>query len=76
MSRNVSAGLALRMAASGPSSPRRGADSAPIAGPEARVWGEPRVTIPVGFAPAPLLEHLVTGGYLGRRTGPDFREYS
>jgi 3-hydroxyacyl-CoA dehydrogenase len=31
---------------------------------------------PVGFAPAPLLEHLVTAGYLGRRAGRGFRDYS
>jgi 3-hydroxybutyryl-CoA dehydrogenase len=28
-----------------------------------------------GFAPAPLLEHLVTAGYLGRKTGRGFRTY-
>ena len=26
-----------------------------------------------GFAPAPRLEHLVTAGYLGRKTGRGFR---
>lgn len=29
-----------------------------------------------GFAPAPLLEHLVTAGYLGRKTGRGFRNYA
>ena len=29
-----------------------------------------------GFAPAPLLEHMVTAGYLGRKTGRGFRTYS
>ncbi|MGH3621453.1 MAG: 3-hydroxyacyl-CoA dehydrogenase family protein [Sciscionella sp.] len=29
-----------------------------------------------GFAPAPLLEHLVTAGRLGRKTGKGFREYA
>jgi 3-hydroxybutyryl-CoA dehydrogenase len=28
-----------------------------------------------GFAPAPLLEHLVTAGYLGRKTRRGFRDY-
>lgn len=28
-----------------------------------------------GFAPAPRLEHLVTAGYLGRKTGRGFRVY-
>ncbi|MFM9135951.1 MAG: 3-hydroxyacyl-CoA dehydrogenase family protein [bacterium] len=28
-----------------------------------------------GFAPAPRLEHLVTAGYLGRKTGRGFRTY-
>jgi len=28
-----------------------------------------------GFAPAPLLEHLVTAGYLGRKTKRGFRDY-
>ncbi|MFZ2504226.1 MAG: 3-hydroxybutyryl-CoA dehydrogenase [Nocardioides sp.] len=28
-----------------------------------------------GFAPAPLLEHLVTAGYLGRKTQRGFRDY-
>lgn len=28
-----------------------------------------------GFAPAPLLEHLVTAGYLGKKTGRGFRTY-
>ncbi|GAA5111294.1 3-hydroxyacyl-CoA dehydrogenase family protein [Pseudonocardia adelaidensis] len=29
-----------------------------------------------GFAPAPLLEHLVTAGRLGRKTGHGFRDYN
>jgi 3-hydroxybutyryl-CoA dehydrogenase len=29
-----------------------------------------------GFAPAPMLEHLVTAGYLGRKTGRGFRTYT
>lgn len=29
-----------------------------------------------GFAPAPLLEHLITAGYLGRKSGRGFRDYS
>jgi 3-hydroxybutyryl-CoA dehydrogenase len=29
-----------------------------------------------GFSPAPLLEHLVTAGYLGRKVARGFRDYS
>jgi 3-hydroxybutyryl-CoA dehydrogenase len=29
-----------------------------------------------GFSPAPLLEHLVTAGYLGRKVGRGFRDHS
>jgi 3-hydroxybutyryl-CoA dehydrogenase len=29
-----------------------------------------------GFAPAPLLEHLVTAGYLGKKTGRGFRSHA
>ncbi|MEV0326519.1 3-hydroxybutyryl-CoA dehydrogenase [Micromonospora echinospora] len=29
-----------------------------------------------GFAPAPLLEHLVTAGYLGRESGRGFRDHT
>ncbi|MBE1484747.1 3-hydroxyacyl-CoA dehydrogenase family protein [Plantactinospora soyae] len=39
---------------------------------ECRLYGELREP---GFAPAPLLEQLVTAGYLGRGTGRGFREH-
>jgi 3-hydroxybutyryl-CoA dehydrogenase len=29
-----------------------------------------------GFSPAPLMEHLVTAGYLGRKTGRGFRDHT
>jgi 3-hydroxybutyryl-CoA dehydrogenase len=29
-----------------------------------------------GFSPAPLMEHLVTAGYLGRKVGRGFRDYT
>jgi 3-hydroxybutyryl-CoA dehydrogenase len=29
-----------------------------------------------GFTPAPLLEQLVTAGYLGRKTGRGFRDHT
>ncbi|MDH5278899.1 MAG: 3-hydroxyacyl-CoA dehydrogenase family protein, partial [Actinomycetota bacterium] len=29
-----------------------------------------------GYAPAPLMEHLVTAGYLGRKSGRGFRVYA
>ena len=29
-----------------------------------------------GFSPSPLLEHLVTAGYLGRKSGRGFRSYA
>ncbi|HZZ47231.1 MAG TPA: 3-hydroxybutyryl-CoA dehydrogenase [Pseudonocardia sp.] len=39
---------------------------------ERTLYQEFRVT---GYAPAPLLEHLVTAGRLGRKTGQGFRDY-
>jgi 3-hydroxybutyryl-CoA dehydrogenase len=39
---------------------------------ERTLYQEFRVT---GFAPASLLEHLVTAGRLGRKTGQGFRDY-
>ena len=42
----------------------------PGAQPSYTCFGEP------GFVPAPLVEHLVTAGYLGRKTGRGFRDYS
>ena len=44
-----------------------------VAGDPARLYLEFREP---GFAPAPLLEHLVTAGYLGRKTKRGFRDYS
>jgi 3-hydroxybutyryl-CoA dehydrogenase len=40
---------------------------------ERTLYNEYRET---GYAPAPLLEHLVTAGRLGRKTGKGFRDYS
>ncbi|MBN9097405.1 MULTISPECIES: 3-hydroxybutyryl-CoA dehydrogenase [unclassified Pseudonocardia] len=40
---------------------------------ERSLYGEFREA---GFAPAPLLEHLVTAGRLGRKTGHGFRDYA
>jgi hypothetical protein len=37
------------------------------------LWTAPCMS---GFAPAPLMEHLVTAGYLGRKTGRGFRDHS
>ena len=36
----------------------------------------PAVPPQPGFAPAPLLEHLVTAGYLGRKSGRGFRDHT
>jgi 3-hydroxybutyryl-CoA dehydrogenase len=40
---------------------------------ERTLYQEFRLT---GYAPAPLLEHLVTAGRLGRKTGQGFRDYA
>ncbi|MBA3906812.1 MAG: 3-hydroxyacyl-CoA dehydrogenase family protein [Pseudonocardiales bacterium] len=40
---------------------------------ERSLWAEFREA---GFAPAPLMEHLVTAGRLGRKTGHGFRDYA